>query len=579
MLNEPSKDERQETSAAPTPPAEDPQATGTENGGSRPASGAIAPKGQEQSKGTEIDNTHAQGGERQSGTAGAVGGGEIQDSTPDAQGRSDSLLSDGGQTGHKPPSAHGTDARQDEVSPEMDDPFTVTDESEEKKQSLARVLATHHPYHCSEIHGGGDDLDVAEQERDCTIWPEYEEYEPESTLDLIRREGRIHSARIEWRGLRPTLTVVSDKYSPPPMPCVVYSAVHLPNDVAGYQSAREVFDAVYSVLQRCSALSRQQCELLTFWCIASWFEESLDYIPRVTLTGPRYAADLLFTLLSYVCRKAIQLVGINSGVLKQIDMERLRPTLLIYLARASKIATELLDASDYPGYVFAGAGELRHFCCPRVVYIGETYNAKQRMSGLHLNLGRNMPVPMRPYWSSSAIERLQNRLFSYFAFNRKRTDLLEVSPGELQPEFDLMARRLGAVIINNSSLQRRLVELLKGWSEDLRAERAGGIEATVLTAVLNFAHGDSPRGYVWEIAAGVNQIRIERGEPSKLSNEKVGHVLKKLGLRTHRDMQGRALAFDQPAQRLVHELCFEYDVLPVAPQCGYCHELQTQESK
>ena len=56
-----------------------------------------------------------------------------------------------------------------------------------------------------------------------------------------------------------------------------------------------------------------------------------------------------------------------------------------------------------------------------------------------------------------------------------------------------------------------------------------------------------------EIAAGANQIGSERGESSKLSNEKVGHVLKKLGLRTRHDMNGRALVFDPSKCRISGE--------------------------
>jgi len=576
--DEENKDQKQEQPDVPTVPPDVTQSTDSGNDVSPLLSGAPAQEVKEPQQGTGGNGARGQEGAQQAGTEDALGC-DSPEVSPDAQGEGAGALSGGGETEQKPVSTEGTETPQGEVTPEVDDP-SVTDESEEDKAAIARVLESYDEYlGRGDIHEPDDDPDVADIERDPTISPEYEEYEPPATLDLIRREGRIHVARIEWRGLRPTLTVISDRYSPPSMSSAVYRTVRLPNDVAEYQSAREVFAAVYAVLQSCSALSRQQCELLTFWCIASWFQDSLDFLPRITISGPRYAADLLFTLLSYVCRRAIPLVGMSSAVLKQINIEQLRPTLLIHQVKASKTVTELLDATDYPGYIFVSAGEFREVCCAKIVYIGETYNPKQSVSGLHIHLGRNAPVPTAPYRSAASVERLQNQLFSYFAFNRERTEFLEVAPGELQPEFDVMARRLGAVIINDSGLQRRLVELLKGWSEDLRAERAGGVEGTVLTAALNHAHNNEPQAYVREVTAGANQIRSEQGEPQKLGNEKVGHLLKKLGLRTHRDMKGSALVFDQETQLLLHELCFEYDVLPAAPECGYCHKLQTPESE
>lgn len=580
MLDETNKNENQDQLGAPAAPAEVPQAIDVDNNDvSLLSSGASGVEDQEQQQGTGCDGVHAQDGEHQTDPEGAVGCGS-PDSAPNPQGEGDSVLSGRGQTEQKPVSADGTDTPQEEVSPEMEHSFTVTDESEEEKRAVARLMASDHPYlGFEDIAEPEEGSDVPDPRPESTIWPEYEGYEPPETLELIRCAGKIDVVRIEWRGLRPILTVVNDRYCPPSMPSEVYNSIRLANDVAEYQSAREVFDAVYDVLQNCSALSRQQCEVLTFWCIASWFQDSLDFLPRVSVSGPWFATQLLFVLLAYVCHKAIKLVGMDSAILKEISMEQLRPTLLIHQGKASKAATQLLDATDYPGYIFAGAGGLRQFCCAKVLYIGETCNPKQAVSGLHIHLGRNAPVPVRPYLSLAAIERLQSRLLSYRAFNRERADFLEVEPGELQPEFDVIARRLGAVIINDSALQRRLVELLKGWSEDVRAERAGGIDGAVLTAVLNLAHSDTRRGYVRDVTAGANQIRIDQGERSKLSNEKVGHVLRKLGLHTHRDMKGRALVFDQSAQLLVHELCFEYDVLPAAPECGYCHRLQTPESE
>jgi len=578
MLDEPNEDEKQDQTGAPPAPAEGPQPTHADNDELPLPNGALAGGDQPQQQDTGCDGARGQNGEHQTDPAGAAGG-DSPGSTPDAHGEGDSMLTSPGQTEQKHVSADGTGTPEDDLIPEADDP-TLAAESEEEKAVVARVMESYDEYlGRGDIHEPGDDPDLADLERDTTIWTEYEEYEPPITLDLVRREGRIHVARIEWRGLRPTLTVVSDRYSPPSMPSAVDRAVRLPNDVAEYQSVRELFDAVYAVLQSCSALSRQQCELLTFWCIASWFYESLDFLPRITISGPRHAADLLFTLLSYVCRRAIPLVGMSSAVLKQINIEQLQPTLLIHQVKPSKIATELLDATDYPGYICVSGGELREVCCAKVVYIGETYNPKQSVSGLHIHLGRNAPVPTAPYRSAASVERLQNQLFSYFAFNRERTEFLEVAPGELQPEFDLMARRLGAVIINDPALQRRLVELLKGWSEDMRAERAGGIDGAVLTAVLNLSHENEPQAYAQQIAVATNNIRIGQGEPTKLTAEKVGHVLKKLGLHTQRDMNGRRLVFDRSTQVLVHELCLEYDVLPAVPECGYCHKLQMPESE
>ena len=578
MLDETNKEEKQDQPDPPTAPTEVPQAMDADNNDVSPLpNAAFAVEDQAQQQGTGCDDARVQDGVHQTDPEGAVGG-DCRDSSPDAQGERDRGLPCPGQAQEDPVPGAGTKGPQDELRPEIEDLFTVTDESDEDKRTQGSVMAAYDQYlGRGNIRELGDGPDAPDLEPDSPEL-EYDDYEPPATLEIIRRAGQIDVVRIEWRGLRPILTVVNDRHLPPSMPSEVYNSIRLANDVAGYQSAREVFDAVYDVLQNCSALSRYQCEALTFWSIASWFQDALDFLPHVTISGPLHMAQLLFCLLEYVCHKPLKLIDMNLAALKGISMEQLKPTLLIHQVKAGQAATHLLHATDYPGYFVANRDGLYVFYCAKVVYVGETC-PKQTRGGLHIHLGRNAPVPLRPYRSLAAVERLQSRLLSYRAFNRERADFLEVAPGELQPEFDLIARRLGAVIINDSALQRRLVELLKGWSEDVRAERAGGIDGAVLTAVLNFAHGNEHQPYVREVAVATNEIRIEQGEPSKLSSEKVGHVLRKLGLHTHRDMKGRRLVFDQSTQLLIHQLCFEYDVLPAAPECGYCHKLQTPESE
>jgi hypothetical protein len=97
----------------------------------------------------------------------------------------------------------------------------------------------------------------------------------------------------------------------------------------------------------------------------------------------------------------------------------------------------------------------------------------------------------------------------------------------------------------------------------------------VVKAVLFFVRRGEEQVFVREIAATANQIRLKQGELRKLSNESVGHGLKKLGLPTRRlGSEGRGLVLDTPTQIRVQQLSLEYDVLPDAYECGHCHNLQ-----
>ena len=469
--------------------------------------------------------------------------------------------------------------------PEDDDPFCFTYESEEEKRQYARLWASY-----DEMLGRGG-VQESGAEPDAPVpdpqapdpepeAPKPEPYQPPPTLALVRREGEIRVARIEWHDGCPKLIDQRNQYYTPAMPCSVYRSMRLPTAVVSCPTAREAYLAIYDVLKDCSFLSERQCELLSFWCLATWFSDELDFTPRLSVTGPPFAVELLFTLLTYVCNKAITIVGMSPVILKQIAIEKLNPTLLIYQVKPSKSATELLVASDHPGRLIACGGELVQFSCAKAVYLGQDVEPKQIADSLHVHLAGNAPVPERPYRSAAAIEELQNKLLAYRSFNRKRTSFLRVSAGELQPQLDVFSRRLGAAIVNDARLQHRLIEILKEQSEQVRAERACGLEGCVLQAALSLSHGEEGQAYTGKIAAVAKQVGIDQGEAMDTSPEKVGRALNRLGLYTRRlGSQGRGLVFDKATQLRIHEMCREYALLPLVPGCGYCQLMRASEGK
>ena len=128
-------------------------------------------------------------------------------------------------------------------------------------------------------------------------------------------------------------------------------------------------------------------------------------------------------------------------------------------------------------------------------------------------------------------------------------------------------------------MQKGVIELLKEFDEQVRVDRSCELNAMVLKGVLSHCHQvDSQRVFVREIAATVNEFYREEGESLKISNKKVGHVLKNLGLYTRRlGNAGRGLILDRATQNRAHELCYANEVLPNSdegPACGYCHNLQ-----
>jgi putative transposase len=91
------------------------------------------------------------------------------------------------------------------------------------------------------------------------------------------------------------------------------------------------------------------------------------------------------------------------------------------------------------------------------------------------------------------------------------------------------------------------------------------------------------QAYAREIAAEANRLLEARGERARLSPEKVGHTLKKLGLRTRAISQsGHGLTFDKATLARIYELAAMYmvDVMEDTPaEAKNLHDSQTTENK
>jgi len=415
-------------------------------------------------------------------------------------------------------------------------------------------------------------------------------FEPKPTLDLIREESAarpICVSLVEWDQSRPKLTHGSSIRflgrwnSVPQLPRVLYDSLLLPTGLEDYGTTRELFERILRLLKRHLTLLENQHKLLAYWCIASWFPDALDFIPRLTITGQRFAADLLFRVLRCVCRRPVLLAGINSAVLKAVPFNELMPTLLIRETRLNKRKAELLDASDQKDYLVANGADLQRLYCAKCVYLGEDHSQLAVVSdGIHVHVD-NARSPTLSLPPDDFTQTLQNQLFQYRSRHHEHVTNSRFGSDGLLPELGAVAQQLGSTIVGDDNLQKRIIDVLKGRSEHARVDRCSGLKAMVLRAVLFHCHqSDQQQVFARDLAATVNRVYREEGESLKVSSETVGRVLKSLGLYSRRlGNGGRGLMLDKSTQVQAHELSHAYEVLPAAPDCGYCHRLQSPQSE
>jgi hypothetical protein len=171
---------------------------------------------------------------------------------------------------------------------------------------------------------------------------------------------------------------------------------------------------------------------------------------------------------------------------------------------------------------------------------------------------------------------LQNRLLAYRLLGHDKVKTSKFRVSQFRPELCAAAEMLGAAIVDDPELQRGIIDVFKERDEQSRVDRASGLNAVVLRAVLFHCHQkDQQKVFAREIAATVNRIYSEEGESLRVSSETVGHALKYLGLYSRRlGSAGRGLVLDEATKSQAHSLGQAYEVSVDEPVCAHCHQLQ-----
>lgn len=355
----------------------------------------------------------------------------------------------------------------------------------------------------------------------------------------------------------------------------------MPSDFESLPTIGKLFEDIAALLHKHVGLPSKDCAILAYWAIATWFPDNLLFFPSVVVSVPATTADALLRTLTAVCRRPVLLGELSPATVRRLPIDKIRPTLLIRESQLSRHTSAMLNASNQPGYLFLAGNTFQQLYCPKCIYVGESLNDSAALSNsvvIHLD-GILTGYPGLP--ADEEITSFQNRLLHYRFLNRDKVAAGNFRVSGFQPEITLVANVLAAAIVDDVELQRGIIEVLKERDEQSRIDRASGLSGVVLRAVLFHSHQKGRQEvFVHEIAATVNRFYGEEGESLKVSNEKVGHALKRLGLYGRRlGSAGRGLTFDKSLQAETHRLGQAYDVLAFAAECTYCHELQASQSE
>jgi len=296
------------------------------------------------------------------------------------------------------------------------------------------------------------------------------------------------------------------------------------------------------------------------------------------ITGPDHEATELLRVLDDLCPRSLLLPGFRRGDLKDVA----RHTLLISESNLKNQDAALLGNLTNRGFMMVEQGHLLNCHTSKAIYIGEDPKLKRIQHAIYIDVTPTLNAEKRipPEWVHQNIKHLFGHLDKYHKSNLAQVSRLEFNPTGVSPETSAVAKALGSCLVDSPDLQAALVSILAPRDRQQISERLDTAEALIVEAVLALSREGADQLYAREIADKVNRLIEVRGERSKLSPEKVGHQLRKLGLPTRRLSQaGNGLVMDKETRTRLQMLSAMYvreDQLAVTENL---HSLQATENK
>jgi hypothetical protein len=340
---------------------------------------------------------------------------------------------------------------------------------------------------------------------------------------------------------------------------------------------------IFTWLKRCllaqTPLHEEDAELVAFWVVSTWFQDALTVLPCLVITGPAHYAGVVLHVLGDFCRGAKLIAGFRRSHLEVL--RRSCQTNLVWEPNLDRRTADLLSSLTDPSFSVVEGGYLRCHSKSTAIYAGENPGAHKIQNSIHIHITpTKASPPARAQGLQEMTKHIPVHLGQYRETNIDHVRHWKWAPTDLLSETAAIATGLGSGIVDAPRLQTKVITLLKSRDKQLLSEMSDSPEAVVVEATLALSRDGRAQAYVREIAAEVN-LRLEtRGETVRLSPEKVGHRLKKVGLRTRPLSQiGNGLTFDKDTITLIQRLAALYMVEDMLEGDDNLHGPQTPDNK
>jgi hypothetical protein len=326
----------------------------------------------------------------------------------------------------------------------------------------------------------------------------------------------------------------------------------------GTRETFQLYTQIKQMIRRRTLLPDSVSALVAFWATSTWFQEAFTVFPCLLVSGPAHEGTVVLRVLHDLCCAPILLAGFKRADLK--DLNRYH-TLLVSEQNLDARTAALFGNLTNRGFALVEQGSYLYCAGSKAVYIGDDPAIKRIQHSVYIDATVPAPtngrVPVQP--APETIDAIREDMLDYRTRNLEKVRLLEFNPSGLSLEATAIANALGSCMVESPQLQMELVALLRPQAQQQIADRSDGDEALIVGAALALAHQDKGEVFVKEITVEVNRLLVARGETRKLSPEKVGHKLKKMGMFTRRlSHAGNGLTLDQATMIRLHEVAAAY---------------------
>lgn len=150
-----------------------------------------------------------------------------------------------------------------------------------------------------------------------------------------------------------------------------------------FATAIELFTWIMQTLLVQAHLPEDAAELVAIWTLSTWFQDALDVLPCLVLTGSAHDARSLLHVLSDFCREAKLLAGFGRS---HLDALRCCRTDLTSEPNLDRRTADLLSNLTDRGFLVVQGSYMACYSKSTAIYAGENPETHRILNSIHIHM-------------------------------------------------------------------------------------------------------------------------------------------------------------------------------------------------